>query len=708
MDLVEIIQYLESFCNSLEIFLTRYQFYNDIKRFYLQWKSLCLICFGLLLGFLICSISFYLSDHHSILKDTKVCENPIFHFSFWYYFTTGIAILPAIYAYFQPVLDISNSYSIHSLQKGKSQNYSDGNYFNQFIIGWNVLQHDPLTGKKTLFLPTEETIHLSNVFNDAAELENLVKEHVQKQQQIYENKTPDKRSLELFEELASPGTNTPSYVIALPPLKPKPTDPVNPTDENEKRRLYRERYRDHEELHRHITNLISNSIRASDWKSFAHRWKNINNHSYPNALYLVTYEPNAPIKALRVWIMFPDELKLLRNSNDLEMKFRVPDDRPQWNLRLKNLHIWSKYEFDKDGKRRKNPDFQPVHTKEISLPIFSLPNIAITLEWNIFQHSTYYQMKGNSSNGRGGEAFTPQLSTKSSVGFLSPPTSSSNAAAIDIDNNTNRSDISPTISSSPVMVTPLKSTSIDQLPNLSTSPFSVSSSHSLSTIPTTIGHTSKVGVGGAGGGGAGRFLRIMEKQCTLDELLHNYDSLRTLLLNSINEILSKQAITTTTTTTTTTNMVPTTTTLNDPSFVDRIIHFSIENESENSLFHSIVSNFIMEKLSSSIWSTFAHQNKLKSSSYIEDISYICLFENPCPSSSISYSNPPRIEILLCFESELQAIYQNSIKLESFLPNFPDSQKRFEKLQKWANCLFNQQSSITMTHKVILPLLMDQR
>jgi hypothetical protein len=95
---------------------------------------------------------------------------------------------------------------------------------------------------------------------------------------------------------------------------------------------------DQKEFLRRMRNCVSNVVNSSQWPYYAHQYKNFKKDIFEPAACLVNYEKDAEVKTTRIWLIFPEELKMIGNQEDFT---NIP-------LTIKNV----------EGKDIVNPDLK--------------------------------------------------------------------------------------------------------------------------------------------------------------------------------------------------------------------------------------------------------------------------------------------------------------------------------------------------------------
>lgn len=529
---------------------------------------------------------------------------------------------PEGYSFIQPFTDIWSTFQLYFMRVKKSKHENDSNYPSLCIIGWNILERNHDNKDNTsyiLSMPTEITIHLDEIFIEASDLQEKVLESI-----FHPNKPAD----------------VPNFILVVPN---NPKDPNNPNSKTW-----------HQELHRFICNCISNSVSSSSWPKYAHNYKNFNKHLYEKALYLITYEYDAPVKAVRVWLMFPEELKILLTENLPDLKtetikkhFRLQFDT--WDVRIRNLHAWANFAFEKHNKeyRLKGRNNGDMHTGTIQLPLFNEEEIRVTIEWNIFHHSLIM-------------ATTPQqqLNRMRTVNTINTSNTVHN------NNTNNNTDDTSSIGSNDM------SNYNDRL--------LASSSVSMMERPSK-----------------GQFEVIISKSCELDKLICGCLSLKSYLLQKIRYYLEE----------TEEDSSITTTSSNKSN--KKNPHY---NETFERQLHSLIQDLLTEEFNHSNWCQYAYRHRYqdpdRSSSFmimdhnngvLPEVYYYITYEDCFGVRSL--------QILLCFKEDLE--YITSFDMNNLCYLFksrglsPDAKrKRFEILREWGN------SQSLEQNKVLIPIFSE--
>jgi len=246
----------------------------------------------------------------------------------------------------QPFLNLWTTLNVGVLidenkrREERERNHEQKKFVQTCIVGWNIFERftDPLTNEErcSLIMPTETSFDLEEFLKD----DNIL---FQKVNQIIEAEPP---------AILNANPNCPDFFVVLPSSK------------------------DHMDFVRRISNRVSETVKSSQFPAFAHR--RTRNAKAEQALFVVTCEKEAGVQVrhTRVWIIFPSELKMLLNYsweeiNDPNGYFYV--ERPHWRIRVKNLYLWAKAEYEEvevNGEkvfRRKNTT--PYASQTILLPL---------------------------------------------------------------------------------------------------------------------------------------------------------------------------------------------------------------------------------------------------------------------------------------------------------------------------------------------------
>jgi hypothetical protein len=177
------------------------------------------------------------------------------------------------------------------------------------LIGWNIFIKE--NGRFHLKIPTEDTFQLSEMFSD------------------------DRFR---YQSVLNEILNTKDFIVEI-------------RDNNLKA-----------ETVRRARNMISKAVKSSRWPKYAHLKKNRNRNEVEKALFLLTYEQDANVKSTRIWLIFPEELRMLLQYKDydedrLEKVFVL--GQKLWILRIQNLIKWAVRHFE-----------EGIPSDEVDLPIY--------------------------------------------------------------------------------------------------------------------------------------------------------------------------------------------------------------------------------------------------------------------------------------------------------------------------------------------------
>lgn len=192
-------------------------------------------------------------------------------------------------------------------------------YYGINVIGWNILRKDETTGKYHLILPTEDTCNMEEIFvGDEVLLEKVSAAQAD----------------------AAPGY--PDFFVVL-------------KGEN-----------DQTEFLRRMMNRVSQSIKSSQWPTYAMSQLESEEDRQEDPLMLCVLEKNKGMEAytMRTWLVFPSVLRIIKKYTVEEL--RDPNGmfvvtRQTHRIRLVNLLLWAQSED-------RNPD------RVLSRPVY-LPRI---------------------------------------------------------------------------------------------------------------------------------------------------------------------------------------------------------------------------------------------------------------------------------------------------------------------------------------------
>jgi hypothetical protein len=165
------------------------------------------------------------------------------------------------------------------------------------LIGWNIFIDEPHTHRRRLFIPTEDFFSLEDLFAD---------DHY------------------LYSQVLNDVLNTHDFIVEF-------------SDNHRK-----------DETMRRVKNMISKAVKSSQWPKYAHLHKNYNRNDIEKALILLTYERDAPVKMTRIWLIFPEELRMLlqyQHCSDDELRKAFHLEMDHWILRIKHLIHWAQRHY---------------------------------------------------------------------------------------------------------------------------------------------------------------------------------------------------------------------------------------------------------------------------------------------------------------------------------------------------------------------------
>jgi hypothetical protein len=224
-------------------------------------------------------------------------------------FRAYLNVLHQIMEYVTPILIIYNFAPAVLESVGEFFSLLGRDYPRTCLIGWNIFIEE--NGRFRLKIPTEETFQLYDMFSD------------------------DRFR---YQSVLNEILNTKDFIVEIRNKKLKG------------------------ETVRRARNMISKAVKSSRWPKFAHLKKNSNRTEVEKALFLLTYEKDAPVKLTRLWIIFPEELRMLLQYKDydedqLRQVFIL--EEKHWLLRIQNLIQWAVRHFE-----------EGIPSDEVDLPIY--------------------------------------------------------------------------------------------------------------------------------------------------------------------------------------------------------------------------------------------------------------------------------------------------------------------------------------------------